>query len=262
MRHLARSVAACAYGYALPVVVFSLLLTGSPANAHNSADWYYEKWSSATYSGIQMDKHVDWRFVDNVPTSARSRVRDGADDWSSLAASMDFLYPTQQADYSNLDWPNCDPNVNSDTYQKDKIGWSDFGSPGWHTSEALAVTLICDLGTGYLWQFKIAFNADAPWYMGTGNTPSDQDELWAQLLTSLVMLQGERLEVTDRGTSLLGQHYVRLQTTPTSPRTITQCAHSSGLEPRSLAHSKPTTRTPSRTLTSEETEPREGWRAP
>lgn len=178
MRHLARSVAACAYGYALPVVVFSLLLTGSPANAHNSADWYYEKWSSATYSGIQMDKHVDWRFVDNVPTSARSRVRDGADDWSSLAASMDFFYPTQQADYSNLDWPNCDPNVNSDTYQKDKIGWSDFGSPGWHTSEALAVTLICDLGTGYLWQFKIAFNADAPWYMGTGNTPSDQDELW------------------------------------------------------------------------------------
>ena len=162
----------------LAAALFSCLMTAVAISAHPANEWYGAKWKSGTLDGVAMDKDVDWRFVDNFPIgdNSRARTRDGASQWSSRGTSLTFNFQWNEPDYDALDWGVC-----SDHYQRDKVGWGDFGDAGYSLSEPLAVVSTCVFSSDrtVLWSFKMKVNNDAPWYTGTGDVPNNRSDMWS-----------------------------------------------------------------------------------
>jgi hypothetical protein len=159
----------------LTVTCAALLLPTAVA-AHPWADWHIHRWTTTVIGGIQTDRNVDWRFVDNVPSGdgTRARIRDAAARWSNVGTSLSFNFGSNEA--AGLGWGTC-PN----SYQDDRVGWTNIGSSGFSHSEPLGQAQNCHFSsnTNAAWSFKIRFNKDAPWYTGTGTPPSDRYDLWS-----------------------------------------------------------------------------------
>jgi hypothetical protein len=162
-------------GTPFAATLLSTIVAVLGASAHPSADWYGHQWTADVEGGINTDKTVDWRFVNNFPTgnNQRNRVNDAAGVWNSLAGSMTFHHQDSQPDYSGLGWGDpCPSNPVQSDYQVDKIGWQDIGSTGWHSSEPLGQEYHCVInGTAILF-FRVRLNKDAPWGWDANNPPA------------------------------------------------------------------------------------------
>lgn len=153
-------------------------LSATPALAHAWSDWHEFRWTTTVIDGIQTDRNVDWRFVDNFPTGdgGRSRVVDAANRWENVGTSLKFNYQSSQPDWGSLGWGTCSSN-----YQYDKVGWTAIGASGFSNDEPLGQASSCRFGSTPTagWDFRIRFNKDAPWYKGTDSVPSGKYDLFS-----------------------------------------------------------------------------------
>jgi hypothetical protein len=147
------------------------------ASAHDWTNWINQRWETATVGTINQDRHPQWNFVKDFPSGdgGRSVVINGAHEWNNLNKTLTFDYDDAHGDYDTLNFDNC-----SDNYQADKVGWGVIGASGWVITEAAAQTATCNIsGYSALYDFKIKFNQDAPWYKGTSTVPTSAVDMWS-----------------------------------------------------------------------------------
>ena len=164
-------------GAVLVIALCVASLTPGIALGHSWGDWFKGRWRSEVINGVNNDRVPQWRFVDNYPMDgSRGVTHNGAQDWNGVSA-MAFDLDASKADYSSLQWDTTD--CAEFQYQEDKVGWGNFGDAGWHTSEPLAVTKTFGWWSdGAMYNFRIKGNNDVPWYVGTGEVPSNKWDLW------------------------------------------------------------------------------------
>ena len=164
--------------------VSGLVLATVGATAHTAGTYYGKKWYSGTFNGRVEDTIVEWRFVETVPAMGeRAAIKRGADDWNQNSSgvpytTMQFNFESAAADY------NQHRTGYSPDYQQNKIGWKSYGddtdvstSAGPET-ETLGLAESCFIDT-HMFNFKIMFNRDYNWYVGTDPVPADKWDLWS-----------------------------------------------------------------------------------
>lgn len=160
------------------VMAIAAALTPTPAFGHAWSDWHRWRWTTTVIDGVQTDRNVQWRFVDNFPQGdgGRSRVLDAGARWNNVGTSLRFDYQASQPDWGSLGWGTC-----SSSYQYDKVGWTAIGPSGFSNDEPLGQASSCTFGSNSsaAWNFKIRFNSGAPWYKGDGSVPSGKYDLWS-----------------------------------------------------------------------------------
>ena len=140
-----------------------LLVIGvmSPGSAHDNSVYYPSFWQS--------NLSVHWKFEEVFPSTAlRDRVKDGAQEWTSLSPVMNFV--KDSGDYANFAFTSC-PN----TYQKNGVHWENIdGANGTWGS-----TRRCLIGINEIFTTQIRFDSSESWYTGTSTSvPSTQYDAW------------------------------------------------------------------------------------
>lgn len=156
------------------LVVAVLVLPATGASAHVWSDWYGARWATGTVGGVNNDRTVQWKFVDDFPAGVNGRDagRAGASTWNGRT-TMDFDF--ESGEWENLSWGEC-----STDYQNDKVGWEEISGSGYSAGEPLAQASLCTWSSdaSVLKSFKIRVNSDVSWYTSSGTSvPSNQLDL-------------------------------------------------------------------------------------